>query len=205
MNWRWYITGLIVAFALYGVGLEQSATDPNQEIVVRFNTHSITASDAQDAISEITDQLKAIGVEYVQVSEVVNGTVSVSYYSTVDVEEIKNLLSKQNSLNLSDTAFNNTAGPTKIPLGDDSHTYKLEVVKIQTDSSVDVGFHGLVVEVKSVTDQYLKPKLALGFSEIHLNPRDNFEPLKSPVYAHIVVLIVRATYKIPQVRAGPVS
>lgn len=204
MNWRWYITGLIVAFALYGIGLEQSAYDPNQEIVVRFNAHSITASDAQDAISEITGQLKAIGVEYVQVSEIVDGKVSVSYYSTIDVEVIKNLLSRQNSLSLNHTAFNNTAVPTKTPFGD-SHSYKLEILKISTDTSVDLGFHGLVVEVKSAADQFLKPKLSTGFSEIHFNPKDNFEAQKSPVCAHLIVLIDRATYKIPQVRAGPVS
>lgn len=206
MNWRWYITGLIIALAFCGVSLDQSSTDPNQEIVVLFASNSITANEAKDAISEITTQLKSIGVEDVQVSEVVNGRVKVTYYSTFDVTVIKNLLYKKNKLDLSDTAFNDKNGSSKIPFGKGSNTYKLEVIKIQKDLGSDVGFQGLLVEVKSFADQYLKPTLSEAVSEIHFNPKNNFERVDCTIYSNVILLIdTTTTHKIPEVRAGPLG
>ena len=90
MNWRWYITGIIVALAFVGMSREQFAM-PNQEIVVQFNTNSVSADETERAISEITNQLKTIGVEDIQVSEMLDGKLKVTYYSTIDVAVIKNL------------------------------------------------------------------------------------------------------------------
>ena len=55
---------------------------PNQEIVVQFDAKSVSTDEAQHAVSEITSQLKAIGVADVQVSELLNGKLKVTYYSS---------------------------------------------------------------------------------------------------------------------------
>ena len=204
MNWRWYITGLIIALAFCGVGMEQSTTNPNQEIVVRFNTNSITANDAKVAISEITTRLKAIGVEDVQVSDVFDGKVKVTYYSTLDVAVIKNLLNKQHKLELGDAAFNERDDSSKFPFSSDSNTYKLEVIKIQKDPGSDIGFQGILVEAKSFSDQYLKPKVSIPASEIDFNPKEDIESIGFSTYSKITILTDNITHKIPQVRAGPI-
>lgn len=205
VNWRWYITGILIALAFCGAGLEESTTDPNQEIVVRFSTNSITANEAKKAISEITIQLKSIGVEGVHVSEVVDGKVKVTYFSTLDVVVIKNLLYRYNKLDLSDTAFNEKNGSSKFPFSDNSNTYKLEVVKIQTDPGTDIGFQGLLVEVNSFADQYLKPRMSLATSEINFTPKDNFESVAPIISPNVPVLIPYFEHKIPEVRAGPLG
>ncbi len=183
--------------------MEQSSMDSNQEIVVRFNTNSISAEEAKVAISDITAQLTAIGVEDVQISDVIDGKVKFTYYSALDVGVIKNLLYRHNKLDLGDTAFNEKGDPSQFPFGDNSQKYRLEVIKIQTDSGSDIGFQGLLVEVKSFADQYLKPRLALTASEIYFNPTDNFERIDPIIYPHLPELITQFEHKIPEVRAGP--
>lgn len=203
MNWRWYITGIIIALAFYGAGFEQSTTNPNQEIVVRFSANSITPNEAKKAISGITTQLKSIGVDDIHVSEVVDGKVKVTYFSTLDVVVIKNLLYRHNKLDLSDTAFNEKGDSSSFPFSNSTNTYKLKIVKIQTDPGSDIGFQGLLVAVNSFADQYLKPRISLATSEINFTPKDNFEGLDPIIFHNVPVLIPYFEHKIPEVRAGP--
>lgn len=206
MNWRWYITGLVLALAFIGVGLEQTTTtDPNQEIVVRFNGSSITSNEAQTAISEITAQLKSIGVEDYQVIRLADGGAKVTYYSTLDVVTIKNLLNGKNKLKLEDTAFNEKEQSSGFPLDTSSKKYNLEVVKIQKDIGFDFGFQGILVQAKVFNDQYLKPKVSVTSSEIDFNPQGVIESIGTITYPNIAILIAHTSNKIPEVRAGPLS
>ncbi len=204
MNKRWFFFGLVVALAFFGMSLEQTAV-PNQEIVVQFNADSTSSDDAQQAISEITAQLKSIGVTDVQVSEMLDGKLKVIYYSTKDVAVIKNLFNKQDNLHLGYTAFNNKDGSSKTPFGNDSNTYKLEVVKIQKDDGSDLGFHGLPVEIKSLKDQYLNQFYSFGNAEINFDLKNSIEREIGKNYQNIVLSKDNSSHKIPEVRAGPLS
>lgn len=204
VNWRWYIPVLIIALAFFGVSLEQS-TLPNQEIVVQFDAKSVSTDEAQRAVSEITSQLKAIGVADVQVSELLNGKLKVTYYSSIDIAVIKNLFYKQNKLQLDDTAFNEKDGSSKIPFSNDSNTYKLDVIKIQKDYGSDLGFHGLAVELKSAKDQYLNQIVSLATGVTNFNFKRNFESVAYKNYRNDSLLIDTTSHKIPEVRAGPFS
>ncbi len=204
VNKRWYFLGIIIALAFFGISLEQSAV-PNQEIVVQFNADSITVDEAEQAISNITSQLKAVGIEVLQVSEIYDGKLKVTYYSNVDVAIIKDLFDNQNKLKLGYSTFNNHGDSSKIPFGDESNTYRLAVSKIQKDSGSDLGLHGLPVEVKNVKDQYLNPIVSLGAAETNFSFKHNIESVVYKNYRDIVFLIDNSSYKIPEVRAGPLS
>lgn len=204
VKWRWYFTGIIVALAFFGISFEQSAA-PNQEIVVQFNAGSISAGEAQQAISEITSQLKAIGVADVQISKLLDGKLKVTYYSTIDVNVIKNLFNKQDKLHFGDTAFNEKDSSSKIPFSSDSNTYKLDVLKIQNDFGSDLGLHGLPVEVKSLKDQSLNPIVSLDTPETDFVFKQGFERVVFKNYRDASLLIDNTSHKIPEVRAGPLS
>lgn len=204
VNWRWYIPVLIIAFAFFGIGLEQS-TLPNQEIVVQFDAKSVSTDEAQRAVSEITNQLKAIGVTDVEVSELLNGKLKVTYYSTIDVTVIKNLFFKQNKLQLGDTAFNEKEGSSKIPFSSHSNTYKLDVIKIQKDYGSDLGLQGLPVALKSSKDQYLNQIVSLATDNADFSLKQNFESVAYKNYRNVSLLIDTTSHKIPEVRAGPLS
>lgn len=204
MNNRWYFIGIIIALAFFGISLEQSIV-PNQEIVVQFNADSITIDEAEQAISNITSQLKAVGIEVLQVSEIRDGKLKVTYYSNVDVAIIKDLFDNQNKLKLGYGTFNDQGDSSKIPFGNESNTYRLAVSKIQKDFGSDLGLHGLPVEVKNVKDQYLNPIVSLGTAETNFNFKHNIESVVYKNYRNIVFLIDNTSYKIPEVRAGPLS
>ncbi|SRX74536.1 hypothetical protein AEQU3_01515 [Aequorivita antarctica] len=204
MNWKWYIPVLIIALAFFGISLEQS-TLPNQEIVVQFDAKSVSADEAQRAVSDITNQLKAIGVADVQVSELLDGKLKVTYYSSIDVAVIKNLFYKQNKLQLDDTAFNEKDGSSQIPFSNDSYTYKLDVIKIQKDYGSDLGLHGLLVELKSAKDQYLNQIVSLVIEDANFSLKQNFEIVAYKNYRNVSLLIDTTSHKIPEVRAGPFS
>jgi len=204
VNWRWYFTLLIVVLAFFGMSREQFAV-PNQEIVVQFNANSISADETDRAISEITSQLKSIGVADIQVSEMLDGTFKVTYYSTIDIAVVDDLFNKQNKLQLGETAFNEKEDSSKIPFSDTSDTYKLEVVKIQKDYGSDLGFHGLPVEIKSLKDQYLTQVVSLGASEINFDLKNSTETEVGKNYHYVPFSINNTSHKIPEVRAGPVS
>lgn len=205
MNWRWYITGLIVALAFFGISLGQSTTNPNQEIVVRFNAASINSDEVQEAISDIRSQLRSIGIENVHVSEIHNGSLKVAYFSDKEVAEIENLFLHQNKLQLGNTAFNKNEGSSKIPFSDNSNNYKLDVIKIQQDLGSNLGFQGTLIEIKSANGQYLKPILTSVVDENFFNVKLYKESTGRKTYPDIALLINNAAHKIPEVRAGPHS
>lgn len=184
--------------------MEQS-TLPNQEIVVQFNTNSVSEAEAKRAISSITSQLKSIGVEDFHISEIQNGKLKLTYYSAKDIATIKNLFDAQDEFQLGDTAFDNTEHSSGFPSKEGTNTYKLDVVKIQKDSNLDLGLHGLPVEVKSAKDQYLNPIVFLGASETNFNLKQCSESVAYKNYRNVSLLIDTSSHKIPEVRAGPLS
>lgn len=187
------------------MSLGQSTTNPNQEIVVRFNAVSIDSDEVQRAIADIRNQLESIGIEQVHVSDILDGKLKVTYYSDEDISVVKNLFLEQDKLQLGDTAFNDKDGSTKIPFEQNHYTYKLDVVKIQQDSGSDIGLHGTLVEIKSANDQYLKPILSLATSEVDLSLKYTIKSAGCKTYPNISLLINDSSHKIPEVRAGPLS
>ena len=205
MNWRWYFTGVIIALTFFGMSLGQSTTNPNQEIVVRFNAASIDPDEVQRAIADIRSQLKSIGIDDVHVSEILDGKLKVTYFSSKDVDVVKDLFLQHNKLQLGDTAFNDKDGSSKIPFNQNTNTYKLDVVKIQQDLGTDIGFHGTLVEIKSANDQYVKPILSLVSSAAEFSLKYHIESAGSKTHPNIALLINNSSHKIPEVRAGPLS
>lgn len=187
------------------MSLGQSTTNPNQEIVVRFNATSIDSDEIQKAIGDIRSQLESIGIDEVHVSELNDGKLKVTYYSNEDVSVVKNLFLKQNKLQLGDTAFNEKDGASKFPFSHNTHTYKLDVIKIQQDLGSDLGFQGTLVEIKWANEQYVKPILSLATSEIDLSLKYSIEIGSCKTYPNISLLINNSAHKIPEVRAGPLS
>ncbi|WGF93920.1 hypothetical protein [Aequorivita marisscotiae] len=204
MNCKWYIPVFILALAFFGISLEQT-TLPNQEIVVEFNTDSVSASEAEQAIASVTSQLKSIGIAHISVSEIHDGKLKVTYYSETDVATVKGLFSKQHQFQLADTGLNTTDTSSKNPVSNDSHIYKLNVVTIQKDSGANLGLKGVLVVVKSAKDQYLKPFSTVGVSETNIASNQFFEIVVYKNYRTVSLLIDHTSYKIPEVRAGPIS
>ena len=175
----------------------------NQEIIVRFDAQSVNAADAQVAVSEITNQLKAIGVVHVQVSELHQGELKVSYYSTIDVSVIKNLLDRPSDLQIGKAGFSASDIPFEIPFKSNQKTYELDVVLIQKDTGSNVGMQGLPILVKSGKEYYLKPIFFHNTSEINLNLRFCDESTAFKIHHKVSLSMDNPSHIFPEVRAGP--
>lgn len=204
MNWRWYLTGITIALAFLGISIDKP-TLPNQEIVVQFDANSVSSDEANHAISEITSQLKSIGIDDVQISKFQDGKLTVAYYSAIDVAVVKNLFNSQNKLQIDETDFTKNDNRTEFPYSSDSKIYKLEVVVIQKDFNTDSGLQGLPVATKHLKDQYLNPIVSLRASEIEVIYKTGYDAVAFKNYRKLSLLIDNTSYKIPEVRAGPFS
>ncbi len=204
VNWRWYIAAFTITLTFFGVSLEH-ATAPNQEIVLQFDANSISADEAQQTISNITDQLKSLGVAAIRVSEMQDGKLKVTYYSTLDVAVIEALFQTQNELQIGYDAFNDKDNSSKNPFNNDVTTYKLEVVKIQKDYGSDIGLHGLLVEIKSAKDLYLNQFVSFATAETNFGLKPVVERKIGENNRNVSLPKTKTSYEIPEVRAGPVS
>ncbi len=207
MNSKWYLSILVIALAFFGKSLEQKNA-PNQEIVVQFSDDIISPLETQFALESVQKQLKSIGAEQIQVAKAANGTIKVTYFSSIDVAIVKALFSTEENLKLGYTAFNNqgdTESADNIPFESGINTYQLNVSEIPVKSQRDLGFDGILVEIKFVRDQYVNPIGYLGSSEKDFTLKTHIEKLDNNLYYTSAIIIDNASYKIPEVRAGPLS
>jgi hypothetical protein len=205
MNSKWYLGILVVTLAFFGKSLEQKNA-PNQEIVVQFSGDIISPLETQDALESVQKQLKSIGAEQIQVAKAADGTIKVTYFSSIDVAIVKALFSTEENFELGYTAFNNKGekeGADSFPFESGISAYQLNVSEIPNKSQRDLGFDGILVEIKFLRDQYVNPIGYFGASEKEFTLKTHIEKLNNNLYDTSAIIINNTSYKIPEVRAGP--
>ena len=173
---------------------------PNQEIVVQFNADAVSDQQTQDAITNVTSRLQSIGIERIQVVEDFRGNLKITYYSAVTVEVVKSLLAKE-QLQLAQ----NTQQDNKQPFGEYPKTYQLNISEIQLAEGANMGLNGTLVEVKSGFEWYINPLNYLGGASMEIGLGQTFEDIAFTCYGDVALGIDTASYKIPEVRAGPLA
>lgn len=201
MNNKWYISALIIILALLGgfATQEQNQT-PNQEIVLQFSDTRVTHDEAQLAIAAVKTQLQAVGVHDITVTELEDGHLKITYFSSKDVASIKKILSQEESLEV------NKDIPFELPSDKNDIAYNLDVYEIQ--NGYDNAFHlsgKLGLEHKAENDRLsntnpyaISKRLDFSVCELNINVLYRF-------HNHIGITIDHITHKIPEVRAGPFS
>ena len=196
-----YFSALIIALTLLVVA-QQQITMPNQEIVMQFTDDEVTSDEALNAITIVKNQLQNIGVENIQVRELDDGILKITYYSEIDVASIKNILSKEKKLELGYTSQQEKS--TKLPSDDESNSYNFDVFEIQKSSDAEWDFNGtLVLELKPDGDRFFNPKIYASIDEVDADISNKKAVCKT--YSNIAIAIDNTSYKIPEVRAGPTA
>jgi len=157
MKKKWYFGILVSALALLVIVKEQSVV-PNQEVVLQFQDVEVTSQEARQAIANVKKQLESIGVEYTIVSKKLeDGKLKIAYYSDVDVEFIKKVLSETQNVALDHVLYDQTGDNDQGPVHDNSKDYSLSVYEIQKSIDTDSGFNGVcVIETKQGQEGYFK-------------------------------------------------
>lgn len=199
---RWFFSILILALIVLGnVASRQQGNIPNQEIVLHFASESVSSEVTQNAISTVKDQLELAGIADIQVQELDNGQLKISYYSASDVASIKALLSKGNSLKLGYVSYNNQGNDK--PSEEDTIDYNLDVYEIQQGNDLSDIDGKLALETKAENDRFYNPNIVTPSATFNFESKELIERVAFNFHKDIAISIDKHAYKIPEVRAGP--
>lgn len=196
---KWYISGLVVILAFWGISQNQTIK-PNQEIVLRFSNTIVNTDNVHNTILEVKKQLSNIGAENITFSEGTDGHFIITYYSNLDVKIIKQVLSNQSNtrLDLDKDIAKNTS--EHFPKG-----YDFDIKQLDGNLNNDLeGKASILTELKLDKPRFFNSNAFAIVNAIDIKQQIVFE--KS---FRIVDNILRFTnnypFQIPDVRAGPVE
>ena len=202
MQTKWYLRSFVILVVLIGLTLEQIA-QPNQQIVVEFAGDSISLSNAQNTIAAVTNKLQAIGAKSIKVKQGANGVLTISYYSTIDTEAVKGMLSSNKEV-LEGVASNYSSPKNQAPPFDTSSVYKLDVYEIQQQYDIKPDLNGLVLTFEGKTHRYFIAKVYGAIGGNQIAQQNKITTLSFIAQGAVSLVLTDFSYKIPQVRAGPI-
>ena len=202
MQTKWYLRSFVILVVLIGLTLEQIA-QPNQQIVVEFAGDSISLSNAQNTIAAVTNKLQAIGAKSIKVKQGANGVLTISYYSTIDTEAVKGMLSSNKEV-LEGVASNDSSPKNQAPPFDTSSVYKLDVYEIQQQYDITPDLNGLVLTFEGKTHRYFIAKVYGAIGGNQIAQQNKITTVSFIAQGAVSLVLTDFSYKIPQVRAGPI-
>jgi len=202
MQTKWYLRSFVILVVLIGLTLEQIA-QPNQQIVVEFAGDSISLSNAQNTIAAVTNKLQAIGAKSIKVKQGANGVLTISYYSTIDTEVVKGMLSSNKEV-LEGVASNDSSPKNQAPPFDTSSVYKLDVYEIQQQYDIKPDLNGLVLTFEGKTHRYFIAKVYGAIGGNQIAQQNKITTVSFIAQGAVSLVLTDFSYKIPQVRAGPI-
>ena len=202
MQTKWYLRSFVILVVLIGLTLEQIA-QPNQQIVVEFAGDSVSLSNAQNTIAAVTNKLQAIGAKSIKVKQGANGVLTISYYSTIDTEAVKGMLSSKKEV-LEGVASNDSSPKNQAPPFDTSSVYKLDVYEIQQQYDIKPDLNGLVLTFEGKTHRYFIAKVYGAIGGNQIAQQNKITTVSFIAQGAVSLVLTDFSYKIPQVRAGPI-
>ena len=202
MQTKWYLRSFVILVVLVGLTLEQIA-QPNQQIVVEFAGDNISLSNAQKTLAAVTNKLQAIGAKSIKVEQSASGVLTISYYSTIDTEAVKGMLSS-NKEALEGVASNHSSPKNQAPPFDTSSVYKLDVYEIQQQYDIKPDLNGLVLTFEGKTHRYFIAKVYGAIGGNQIAQQNKITTVSLIAQGAVSLLLTEFSYKIPQVRAGPI-
>ena len=202
MQTKWYLRSFVILVVLIGLTLEQIA-QPNQQIVVEFAGDSISLSNAQNTIAAVTNKLQDIGAKSIKVQQGANGVLTISYFSTIDTEAVKGMLSSNKEV-LEGVASNDSSPKNQAPPFDTSSVYKLDVYEIQQQYDIKPDLNGLVLTFEGKTHRYFIAKVYGAIGGNQIAQQNKITTVSFIAQGAVSLVLTDFSYKIPQVRAGPI-
>jgi hypothetical protein len=203
VKFKWYI-GALIAIASYFVVKQQSNDLPNQEIAVTFS-HTNSAVQLEKAVTSIKTQLLGIGAENVVITEAVPGSLKVTYYSDLALQNVTDHLFTLSNTNDFTTSLRLKENSGDTPLENILLDYQIDIYEISDDL-----VSGMHPDGKSYFE--LKQDYNRG-SQVHFY---TLQAISTCCHNHLVTVAQKASekvlltfnnssFKIPEVRAGPLS
>lgn len=126
MKSKWYFGTLFLLFACY-FALNQQVSIPNQEIVLEFSDAKINKEEVKNTITDVKEKLLNVGATNIKVLETENGTLKISYFSLVNIDNIKDVLLNKNKIALNQSSKNQKKE-------NDSSNYSLDIYELSDET-----------------------------------------------------------------------
>lgn len=199
MNAKWCVSTLFIILALLGLSQEQKKIS-NQQILLQFADVDLVSQAAPNAVlSVITQKLEALGANSIEIIENDGTHLSIRYYSHLDALIVKEFLSDNNKLPLS----NGEEFPSDYPKDELPKNYSLVVTDLhqQADDTVTLSGTWILVqkqEVKTSSSYYVTL-----FGSTLAFVQDNATAVAYRINKNSTIAIDNTSRIIPEVRAGP--
>ncbi|GAB5565641.1 MAG: hypothetical protein Wins2KO_27040 [Winogradskyella sp.] len=193
---------LLVLLFFLGRQLENRVV-PNQQILLEFSELDLSKQDTNRAIEVIQSRLENVGVTNIQVQQPSEGKLKIVYFSNSDVQYIKKQLLNEEGFKV--CLDHNDQLPDELPI-ETLKKYKLNISEIQKDINTDWDFDGVqVVELNQKSDRFNKPKVKTFGVTISLQLSNLIEIVALKANNNPSIVSDNLSYKIPEIRAGPLS
>ena len=144
-----------------------------------------------------------MGVHDVLVNPTHDGMVKITYYSTVAVARMQQLLAANAPFNLGITSREHEQGPSHFPAPEQGQSYKLDVFELHQDSDVPSGFNGCAVDMQTESDRFFNPHVYFLQAQLPAHKSTNDYKVAYLAANRAALFFDKHSYKIPEVRAGP--
>ena len=197
MRTKWYIGTLFLLFICFGA-FHEEVTIPNQEIVLKFVDVKIDKKDIQNTIADVKEKLLKIGVSNIKIDETDSGTLKISYYSTIHIDNIKKKLAKEHALVLNQNSNHKEKNRT-------SSKYHIDIHEITNKTDISNSDFHFVIEIKYNLDKITNYNSFAFLKKIDQNKENQLFKTTYSVYKNNPFIKDRSSYNEPEVRAGPKS
>ena len=199
---KWLYGTLFVLLAMLGVKMD-SLMVSNQEIVVQFAEEGFTQDKAQQAIADAKDQLQEVGVANIQIRELEDGGLKITYYSDLAASEIQQILSEADLC--TQHPFDSPIDNSDKESGEDYVAYELNVYEIQSSSQTDLEIEGTHAPENQIKE-HLYVSYGSGVTPV-TDLSDGYEGIESSLKfgSRSAAFRTLPFYTLPEVRAGPLA
>ncbi|MFT6699728.1 MAG: hypothetical protein ACJAVD_001229 [Porticoccaceae bacterium] len=195
MNAKWYISTLFLIFSLFGAFQEQVSI-PNQEIVLEFVDAKINKQNIENTIADVREKLLNVGVSNITIKETKNGTLKISYFSVVEVNNIKEAIIKGNRFVLNRNSENKDKNNT-------SYNYNIDIYELTDETDISNLDYKFLFEIKHHTDRFTSDNYFAFVKKIEQYKTNQLFKIAYKVNKNSPFTKDKTSYKEPEVRAGP--
>lgn len=195
MKTKWYISTLFLIFILFGAFHEQVSI-PNQEIVLEFVTTKNNSNYIDNTIADVKEKLLNAGVSNISIKEAKNGTLKISYFSEVPVDNIREVLSKNPSFLLKNN-------PNNQQKKDVVYDYSLDIYELNKPTDNSNLDYKYVLEVKHQLDRFTTDNYFDNHKTLLANKTNRLYKVAYKIAKSNPFSKDYTSNKEPEVRAGP--
>ena len=199
MNAKWCVSTLFIILAFLGLSQGQNRSS-NQQILLQFADVELASETTHDDIlAVIAKKLEALGIYTIEIVESDGTQLSIRYYSDVDAVSVKEFLSNENHISLT----NEEKFPLDFPKEQLPENYNLVVSDLHQQADDSFALDGTLVLVQKHVNQRFFNPVILPFNRAIVLQEDTSTDVSYKINRNIALSIDNTSQIIPEVRAGP--